>query len=75
MLAAEVAMDMKAGATDSSKAADFTVVCHRCGSLSICYDANLSETIVRCGACNSPRCTLAALQVLANSNRRDLLDA
>jgi hypothetical protein len=74
---AEVAMRMKMAGADCGEAIDFTVVCHHCGSLSIRYndgEAASSAAIVRCGACNSPRGTLAALQVLANSNRRDLLD-
>jgi hypothetical protein len=70
-------MRMKTGGANSGEATDFTIVCHQCGSLSIRYDdceADSFATIVRCGACNSPRGTLAALQVLANSNRRNLLD-
>jgi hypothetical protein len=73
----EVAIRMKTGGANSGEAIDFLVVCHHCGSLSIRYndcEADSSATIVRCGACNSPRGTLAALQVLANSNRRDLWD-
>jgi hypothetical protein len=73
----EAAMRMKTGGANSGEAIDFTVVCHHCGSLSIRYsdgEAASSAAVVRCGACNSPRGTLAALQVLANSNRRDLLD-
>ena len=74
---AKVAMRMKSGGTKSGETMDFTVVCHHCGSLSVRYDdceADSSGTIVRCGACNLPRGTFAALQVLANSNRRNLMD-
>jgi hypothetical protein len=70
-------MRMKSGGANSDKASDFMVVCNHCGSVSIRYDdceGGSLTTIVRCGGCNSPRGTLAALQVLANSNRRDLLD-
>jgi hypothetical protein len=64
----------KTGGDDPGEAVDFTVVCHHCGSLSIRFEADSSATVIKCGACDSPRGTLAALQVLANSNRCDLYD-
>jgi hypothetical protein len=65
------------GATTKSGKRDFSLVCRHCRSLSIRFDAcdvNLLASVVRCGACNSARGTFRDLQVLANSNRRDLFD-
>jgi hypothetical protein len=76
-LVIEVSIPLKRSKTDFGASHDFTLVCGHCRSLSIRYDgceADPFTKIVRCGACNSVRGTFRGLQVLANSNRRDLFE-